>query len=82
GIVKKPPDKALCFQQGRLQEVKPGEWLVMVKDINPEDEICFAHLNPFVKKPDNKKSLIPCYTALPLKARREGGNWTVYELGG
>jgi len=79
--LEEPPDQALRFQQ-RLQEMKAGEWLVMLKDINPEDEICFAHLNPFVKKPDNKKPLIPCYTALPLKARREGGNWTVYELGG
>lgn len=79
--LEEPPDEALHFQS-HINTVKPGEWLVMVKDINPEEGISFSHVNPFVEKPDNKAPLIPCYASLPLKAKREGGNWTVYEIGG
>jgi len=79
--LEEPPARALRFQKN-LQEINTGEWLVMLKDINPEEGIGFSHVNPFVEKPNNKKPLISCYTALPLKAKREGGSWTVYELGG
>lgn len=80
--LEEPPDEALHFQP-HINSVKPGEWLVTARDINPDPMIRFPHLNPFSEeKLGRKEAFIPCYTALPLKAKREGGNWTVYELGG
>lgn len=77
---EEPPDSALGFTLN-LNAPKPGDWLIMAKDINNDSDVRFTHLNPFSEE-KHKMPLIPCYASIPLQAKREGGNWTVYDLGG
>jgi CRISPR-associated protein Cas5 subtype I-A len=56
--------------------------IVPVKDLNPDSEIKFEHVNPYDKsKPTkNKDIFIKKFYPIPISEHKQGKNWIVYEI--
>jgi CRISPR-associated Cas5-like protein len=78
-IDEEPP--ANCIEPvGTLEKAQRNVLLVPVKDLNPDKEIKFDDVNPYVKSSRGKDVFVKKFYLIPLSRQTQGKNWIVYEI--
>ena len=63
-----------------LREGRATFVVVPVKDINPSSKIKFKHINIYDNEANVKDVFIRRYYLIPVINKKEGKNWTLYEI--
>lgn len=80
--VKEEEPPANCIEpKNTLEKAQRNVLLVPVKDLNPDKEINFDDVNPYVKSSRGKDVFVKKFYLLPISRQIQGRNWIVYEIG-
>ena len=76
-----PPENAI-EAVATLEEAEKNVLIVPVKDLNPDPDIKFKHVNIYGKsKPSRGKDIyVSKFYLIPILRQEQGGNWTIYEF--
>ena len=80
-VEEEPP--ANCIEPVEtIEKSQRNVLLVPVKDLNPDSEIKFEHVNPYdnSKPPKDKKVFVRKFYLIPISEHKQGKNWIIYEI--
>jgi CRISPR-associated Cas5-like protein len=80
-VAEEEPSANCIEPVGTLEKAQRNVLLVPVKDLNPDKEINFDDVNPYVKSSRGKDVFVKRFYLLPISKQIQGKNWVVYELG-